>query len=243
MTLTRSACAIAFGKGLTTAEPGLAQRLILVVSDIEVARDDLDARGAEVSELVRLDGGPVPCRDPQGCWYQTLATFVQQPGRQQMVAPGDRDTASGTRVGTERSTARAAADHGLPPGARDQRAARNRRSEHRTPAHHPPGWRHRDGTRDQREATTGVNADWQIVLPDGIALLDIRYTIETGGGDLVNVQSRGVRVGGGSDDTVLRACTQIETASPDLDWMNTSVFISVGGIRQGKVIWQVYLVA
>ena len=41
----------------------------------------------------------------------------------------------------------------------------------------------------------GASADWQIVLPDGTALGDIRYTLETDGGDLLYVQSRGVRHG------------------------------------------------
>jgi Protein of unknown function (DUF3237) len=31
----------------------------------------------------------------------------------------------------------------------------------------------------------GASADWQIVLPDGTALGDIRYTLETDGGDLL----------------------------------------------------------
>jgi hypothetical protein len=35
VTVTRSACSIAFGKGPTTAEPGSAQHLIVVVSDVE----------------------------------------------------------------------------------------------------------------------------------------------------------------------------------------------------------------
>jgi Protein of unknown function (DUF3237) len=86
------------------------------------------------------------------------------------------------------------------------------------------------------------SADWQIVLPDGTALIDIRYTVQTDGGALLYVQSRGVRVGRG-DDIVLRTSTQIETAARDLDWMNKSVFISVGGVRQGNVIWEIYLVA
>src|SRR6478672_12207556 len=34
LTPTHSACSIAFGRGLTTAEPGSAQRLLLVVTDI-----------------------------------------------------------------------------------------------------------------------------------------------------------------------------------------------------------------
>ena len=41
----------------------------------------------------------------------------------------------------------------------------------------------------------GASADWQTVLPDGTALGDIRYTLQTDGGDLLYVQSRGVRHG------------------------------------------------
>src|SRR5258708_27771974 len=41
----------------------------------------------------------------------------------------------------------------------------------------------------------GATADWQIVLPDGTALGDIRYTLQTEGGALLYVQSRGVRHG------------------------------------------------
>ena len=41
----------------------------------------------------------------------------------------------------------------------------------------------------------GVSADWQLVLPDGTALGDIRYTLQTDDGDLLYVQSRGVRHG------------------------------------------------
>ena len=41
----------------------------------------------------------------------------------------------------------------------------------------------------------GASADWQIVLPDGTALGDIRYTLQTDSGALLYVQSRGVRHG------------------------------------------------
>jgi hypothetical protein len=41
----------------------------------------------------------------------------------------------------------------------------------------------------------GSSADWQLVLPDGTALGDIRYTLQTDDGDLLYVQSRGVRHG------------------------------------------------
>src|SRR5436305_13174633 len=41
----------------------------------------------------------------------------------------------------------------------------------------------------------GASADWQTVLPDGTALGDIRYTLQTEQGDVLYVQSRSVRHG------------------------------------------------
>src|SRR5829696_9894061 len=46
-----SQCSIHFGKGLTAAEPGSADRLILAVENIDAARDDLISRGVDVSEV------------------------------------------------------------------------------------------------------------------------------------------------------------------------------------------------
>src|SRR5512142_2458149 len=46
-----SGCSVIFGKNVTTAAPGSAQGLYLIVSDIEAARKDLLGRGAEVSEV------------------------------------------------------------------------------------------------------------------------------------------------------------------------------------------------
>jgi catechol 2,3-dioxygenase-like lactoylglutathione lyase family enzyme len=80
VTPPRSASSISFGKGLTTAEPGSAQRLILAVGDIDAAREDLVRRGVDVSGVFHLDGGPVPGPDPQGRSYQTLASFSDPDG-------------------------------------------------------------------------------------------------------------------------------------------------------------------
>ena len=46
-----SECSIQFGTSITSAAPGSAQDLYLIVSDIEAARDELVARGVEVSEV------------------------------------------------------------------------------------------------------------------------------------------------------------------------------------------------
>jgi hypothetical protein len=102
----------------------------------------------------------------------------------------------------------------------------------------------------------GASADWQIVLPDGTALGDIRYTLQTDDGALLYVRSRGVRHGSAEvlgrlargDDVdageyVFRTSTRIETASRDLDWLNKGVFIGVAGRRPGGVIYETYLVA
>jgi len=52
-----SGCSIQFGSNLTSAAPGSAQGLYLIVSDIKAARDELLARGAEVSDVFH-EGAP-----------------------------------------------------------------------------------------------------------------------------------------------------------------------------------------
>jgi catechol 2,3-dioxygenase-like lactoylglutathione lyase family enzyme len=75
-TPTHSDCSIAFGRGLTKAAPGSAERLEIVVTDIEAARDDLLARGVEVSDLFhRGESGFEPGPDPERASYNTYATF------------------------------------------------------------------------------------------------------------------------------------------------------------------------
>ena len=57
LTPPASDCSIQFGTGITPAEPGSAQDLYLVVSDIEAARAVLVARGVEASEVFH-EGAP-----------------------------------------------------------------------------------------------------------------------------------------------------------------------------------------
>jgi hypothetical protein len=105
------------------------------------------------------------------------------------------------------------------------------------------------------ELLPGTSADWQIVLADGTALGDIRYTLQTDGGALLYVQSRGVRhgspevlerLGRGEDvdasEYTFRTSTQIVTASRELAWLNKGVFVGVGGRLAGRVVYETYLV-
>ena len=89
MTPHNSEASIIFGKGLTSAKPGSAHRLVLAVDDIDAARDDLVARGVDVSEVFHYAGGPfnnavenprVRGRDPEGRSYFSFASFEDPDG-------------------------------------------------------------------------------------------------------------------------------------------------------------------
>ena len=80
-----SPCSIHLGIGLTSAAPGSAQNLYLVVSDIAAARAELAAHGADVSEVfhrsgrdgrVSRVGGP----DPERRSYSSYASFSDPDG-------------------------------------------------------------------------------------------------------------------------------------------------------------------
>jgi catechol 2,3-dioxygenase-like lactoylglutathione lyase family enzyme len=52
-----SPCSIIFGTGLTSAAPGSAQGLHLVVNDIAAAREEVTGKGVDVSEVFHDAGG------------------------------------------------------------------------------------------------------------------------------------------------------------------------------------------
>ena len=71
-----SACSISIGVGITKAEPGSAQGLHLVVSDIVAARDELVQRGVGVGEIRHMGpDGWEPGPDPQRRDYGSYAEF------------------------------------------------------------------------------------------------------------------------------------------------------------------------
>ena len=127
-----SGCSVQFGTNITSAAPGSAQGLYLIVADIEAARAELAARGVEVSEVFhpetpgaqfQPDGtsgrgrGPSPDRTS----YRSFATFGDPDGNSWLLQevttrlPGRVDTGVTTFTSsTELAAAlrRAAAAHG-----------------------------------------------------------------------------------------------------------------------------------
>jgi catechol 2,3-dioxygenase-like lactoylglutathione lyase family enzyme len=86
-----SGCSVQFGTNITSAAPGSAQGLYLVVSDIEAARDELVAHGAEISEVFHAgtpgaqfqrDGtsGRISGPAPDHASYVSFATFSDPDG-------------------------------------------------------------------------------------------------------------------------------------------------------------------
>jgi catechol 2,3-dioxygenase-like lactoylglutathione lyase family enzyme len=83
-----SPCSILFGKGITTAAPGSVQGPFFIVDDVEAAREELIAHGADVSEVFHFDGGfhvtgtngRLPGRDPQAQSYRSWASFSDPDG-------------------------------------------------------------------------------------------------------------------------------------------------------------------
>lgn len=83
-----SACSIQFGKNIASGAPGSIQGLYLAVPDIEAAREELLARGVEVSEVFHegtpgdrfresaRESGPAPDRGT----YGSFATFSDPDG-------------------------------------------------------------------------------------------------------------------------------------------------------------------
>jgi hypothetical protein len=113
-----------------------------------------------------------------------------------------------------------------------------------------------EGPDFQAELLPTGGADWQIVRPSGSSIADIRYTLKTDRGALLYVRSQGVRHGrpevlarlaAGEDvdpsEYTFRTTVTIETADPELAWLNDGVFIAVGGRRPSGVSYDVYLVA
>jgi catechol 2,3-dioxygenase-like lactoylglutathione lyase family enzyme len=59
-----SGCSVIFGKDVTSAAPGSAQGLYLVVSDIDAARKELLDRGVAVSEVFHSEGAYAGADEP-----------------------------------------------------------------------------------------------------------------------------------------------------------------------------------
>jgi catechol 2,3-dioxygenase-like lactoylglutathione lyase family enzyme len=84
-----SPASIQFGTGVTTMSPGSLEGLYLVVDDIEAARAELAAHGAEVSDVWHGRGlgseGHEPGPDPDHSSYGSFASFADPDGNRWLL--------------------------------------------------------------------------------------------------------------------------------------------------------------
>ena len=96
-------------------------------------------------------------------------------------------------------------------------------------------------------------ADWQIIRPDGITVVEARYTLQTDDGALLYVDNRGLRHGPedvmkrlAAGETVdpnlyyFRTTPVFETGAPAYSWLNGVVAVAVGERHADRVIITVY---
>ena len=127
-----SGSSVQFGTKITSATPGSAQGLYLIVADIEAARDELTARGIEVSEVFYPGtpgaqfqpddtSGRVSGPAPDHASYSSFATFSDPDGNGWLLQevttrlPGRIDAAETAFASTSdlaSALRRAAAAHG-----------------------------------------------------------------------------------------------------------------------------------
>jgi predicted enzyme related to lactoylglutathione lyase len=87
-----SGCSIQFGANLTVAPPGSDHDMLLAVSDLQAARDDLVSRGVQVSKVfhcAKRAASTMPKARPNG-----------SPGRRPITPATARTPRSVTRTGT-----------------------------------------------------------------------------------------------------------------------------------------------
>ncbi len=84
-----SPASIQFGKGITTMTPGSVQNLMLIVEDVQAARDELISHGADVREVFHGAGLNVerrmPGPDPERQSYRSFATFADPDGNSYLL--------------------------------------------------------------------------------------------------------------------------------------------------------------
>jgi Protein of unknown function (DUF3237) len=97
-------------------------------------------------------------------------------------------------------------------------------------------------------------ADWQMMTPDGTAIVEARYTLrERRAGELILVNSRGVRTGPPEvlaalrrgeprepDEYYFRTAVTLEAGPGDYEWVNRALFVAVAARGRSSVVYDLH---
>jgi Protein of unknown function (DUF3237) len=98
-------------------------------------------------------------------------------------------------------------------------------------------------------------ADWQIITPDGMAVIDARYTLQTDAGHFIYISNKGIRHGqpevlkrlaaGEAVDPAeyyFRTTPELEASAPELEWVRRHTFVCSGARSGNNVLIAFYKV-
>ena len=98
-------------------------------------------------------------------------------------------------------------------------------------------------------------ADWQVLTPDGLAIIDTRYLLKADDGALIYLQTKGYRYGppeiladvakGKPVDPskyFFRIYMTFETSAPRYDWLNRAMAIGFAMRLANAVVYDAYLI-
>jgi len=80
-------------------------------------------------------------------------------------------------------------------------------------------------------------ADWVLIRPDGLIELDVRATIKTDDGELVYAHYKGLV---DQSSGYFRTLPVFETGSEKYSWLSKFIYVGLGRIEDGKVIYEVH---
>jgi uncharacterized protein DUF3237 len=96
-------------------------------------------------------------------------------------------------------------------------------------------------------------ADWQILEPDGTALVTARYTLRTDDGELLLANSRGVRTGPPEvlgalrrgelrdpGEYYFRTAVTLEAGPGDYEWVNRALFVAIAARGPSSVVYDLH---
>ncbi len=96
-------------------------------------------------------------------------------------------------------------------------------------------------------------ADWQILQPDGTAIVEARYTLRTRAGELLLANSRGVRTGPpevlealrrgeprGPDEYYFRTAVTLEAGPGECEWVNRALFVAIAARGRSSVVYDLH---
>jgi len=92
-------------------------------------------------------------------------------------------------------------------------------------------------------------ADWQYIRPDGVLVLEARYTLKTEDGTLIMVTNRGMRHGPAeiidkiargenvpADAYYFRTVAEFEAPIGTYDWLNKALFVGLAERKAGLAV-------